>query len=247
MINAVAPLSIEEITSYYEAAFLKFSGKRRKNINVTFYPYVGLNHTIRVRSGQVLVRISEVCRTMSGSGHEALAEILVAKLLNKRVPKEANETYNHSIKADDIQEKNTHVKKTRGRKLLTSAKGEVYDLDEIFSELNHEYFRDVIPKPTLTWSQRKTYNILGHHDATHDTIVISRSLDSHKVPRFIARYVVFHEMLHIYHPTKIVNGKRYNHTPEFKRDEKKFKEYRAAERWIEDNVSKLKWRAKRNK
>lgn len=247
MSNAVEPLSIEEITGYYEAAFLKFSGKRRKNIDVTFYPYVGLNHTIRVRSGKVLIRISEVCRTMSGSGHEALAEILVAKLLNKRVPKSANEAYNHSIKAEDIQEKNTHVKKTRGRKVLTGSKGDVYDLDEMFEEINREYFRGVIPKPTMTWSLRKTYSILGHHDATHDTIVISRSLDSLKVPRFIVRYVVFHEMLHIYHPTKVINGKRFNHTPEFKRDERRFKEYKAAERWIEDNVSKLKWRAKRDR
>jgi hypothetical protein len=54
-------------------------------------------------------------------------------------------------------------------------------------------------------------------------------------------------MLHIAHPTKIVNGKRFNHTPEFKKDEKRFKEYKAAERWIEDNVSKLKRRAKRKK
>lgn len=247
MLNLVAPLSIDEITELYEAAFVKFSGKRRSNIEVTFYPYVGLNHTIRVRSGKVLVRISEVCRTMSGSGHAALAEILVAKLLEKRVPKEANEAYNKSVKADDIQEKNTHVKKTRGRKVITGAKGDIYDLDEIFDELNHEYFRNVIPKPTLSWSLRKTYNILGHHDATHDTIIISKSLDSHKVPRFIVRYVVFHEMLHIHHPTKIVNGKRYNHTPEFKRDENKFREYKAAEKWIGDNVGKLKWRAKRKK
>lgn len=247
MTNTVEPLSIEEITGFYEAAFLKFSGKRRKNIEVTFYPYVGLNHTIRVRSGKVLVRISEVCRTMSGLGHEALADILVAKLLNKRVPKEANQAYNNSVKADDIQQKNSHVKKTRGRKIITSSKGEIYDLEEIFDELNTEYFRDVIPKPTLSWSARKTYNILGHHDATHDAIIISRSLDSHKVPRFIVRYVVFHEMLHIHHPTKIVNGKRYNHTPEFRRDEKKFREYKAAEKWIDDNVSKLRWRAKRDK
>lgn len=247
MQNVVEPLSIEEITGFYESAFVKFSGKRRTNIEVSFYPYVGLNHTIRVRSGKVLVRISEVCRTMSGAGHEALAEILVAKLLGKRVPREANESYNRSVKADDIQERNDHVKKTRGRKIITGTKGETYDLDEIFEELNREYFRSVIPKPTLSWSTRKTYSILGHHDATHDAIIISKSLDSPKVPRFIVRYVVFHEMLHIHHPTKIVNGKRYNHTPEFRRDERKFREYKASEKWIEDNVGKLKWRAKRNK
>jgi hypothetical protein len=247
MINRVTHLSIEAITELYEDAFIKFDDRRVLEIEVSFYPYVGLNHTIRVRDGRVLVRIAEVCRTMSAAGHRALAEILVAKLLGKRVPKTANKAYAESVRDREIQEKADHVKRTRGRKRITGAVGDVYDLGEVFGEVNDEYFRGSIPRPTLTWSTRRTFRILGHHDATHDTIVISKSLDDEKVPRFIVKYVVFHEMLHIHHPTKVVGGKRYNHTPEFRRDEKKFKDYRAAEKWIEDNVGKLKRRARRER
>lgn len=244
MINRAKLPSIEEIKEFYEDAFIKFDDRRALEIQISFYPYVGINHTIRVRDGKVYVRIAEVCRTMEAAGHKALAEILVAKLLRRKVPKRANQVYAESIRDREIQEKADHVKRTRGRKVVTPPAGEVYDLEEIFHEVNEEYFRGTIPKPTLSWSSRRTFRILGHHDSTHDTIVISRSLDDEKVPRFIVKYVLFHEMLHILHPTKIVNGKRFNHTPEFRRDEKKFRGYRTAEEWIEDNVGKLKRRAR---
>jgi predicted metal-dependent hydrolase len=65
------------------------------------------------------------------------------------------------------------------------------------------------------------------------------------VPRYVVEYVLFHEMLHIHHPTKHVNGRRYNHTPAFRRDERKFSHYKEAEEWIEKSVRKLKRRAKR--
>ena len=52
-------------------------------------------------------------------------------------------------------------------------------------------------------------------------------------------------MLHIAHPTKHVNGRRYNHTAAFKRDERKFAQFEEAERWIEQNVRKLKKEARK--
>ncbi len=130
---------------------------------------------------------------------------------------------------------------------MTTSKGHVYDLDEIFATMNRVYFDGAIKKPVLTWSANKTYRILGHHDAAHDHIAISRSLDSADVPRYVVEYVVYHEMLHIAHPTKHVNGRRYNHTPAFRRDERKFSHFHEAERWIERNVSKMKRAAKRKR
>jgi len=97
----------------------------------------------------------------------------------------------------------------------------------------------------LTWSARKTYRILGHHDATHDTVVVSKSLDDASVPAFVVEYIVFHEMLHIAHPTRHVNGRRYNHTPAFRLDERKFLYFEEAERWIERSVRRLKRNARK--
>jgi hypothetical protein len=237
---------IAQLTVLYEVVFSWYDPKRpAPPIHVSFYPYIGINHTIRIREGEVYVRVGEICREMPMPCHKGLAYILVGKLRGKKIPAGAREVYNAYIKSDFIREKAANQKRELGRKVVTSSKGVVYDLDAIFDEMNDRYFRGTIPKPQLTWSARKTYRILGHHDAHHDHIAISKSLDSRDVPRFVVEYVVFHEMLHIHHPTKHINGRRHNHTAAFKADERKFPHYERAETWIERNVRRLKREAKR--
>jgi hypothetical protein len=238
--------SLDRIKTLYEEAFQWFDPNRRvPPVHVIFYPYIGINHTIRIREGEVYVRIGEICRDMPLDSHRGLAFILVGKLRGRKIPAGAREAYNHFIKSDVVRERASAQKRERGRKVVTTAKGAVYDLDTMFDKINAEYFRGRIPKPQLTWSARKTYRILGHHDAHHDHIAISRSLDSRDVPRYVVEYVLFHEMLHIAHPTQHVNGRRHNHTPAFKADEQKFLHYDSAEQWIERNVRRLKRAAKR--
>lgn len=246
MINNLIPEEAVKLRDIYAEAFRAFDRKRDvPEINVRFYPYIGINHTIRVRDGKVFVRIAEMCRDMPPIGQQALAFILVAKLLRKKVPVQARKIYSDLIKTVEMREKATESKRSRGRKVISTDKGSIYDLGEIFDVLNRDYFRGNMTKPVLTWSARKTYRILGHHDATHKTIVISKSLDSSDVPKYVVESVVFHEMLHIHHPTVHHNGRRYNHTSAFRRDEEKFAYFNEAERWIERNVRKLKKEAKR--
>ena len=245
MINSLSQIPLEQIKKYYEEAFQRIDPDRAvPAIDVTYYPYVGLNQTIRVRSGRVLVRISDMCRDMPAAPHRALAYILVAKLFRRRVPVAADRLYSEYIQSEAMRDRSTDRKKSHGRKIVTTHKGDYYDLDEIFDSLNFWFFGGKLPKPVLTWSVKKTWRTLAHHDATHETIVVSKSLDSRAVPRFIVEYIVYHEMLHIHHPTVHHNGRRYNHTPAFRNDEKKFPRYEEAEEWIEQSVGKLKRRAR---
>ncbi|MGB7070832.1 MAG: SprT-like domain-containing protein [Pyrinomonadaceae bacterium] len=231
----------DKLEVLYAEVFETLDGKRPVPvIHVRFYPYVGIHHTIRVRDTEVYVRISEICRGMPYAAHRGLAFILVAKLLRKKVPQNARFVYTEFIKTKEIRDRAAENKKARGRKVVTTSKGQTYDLEAVFDALNHDYFRNSLPKPVLTWSARKTYRILGHHDATHETVAISRSLDDPSVPKYVVDYVVFHEMLHIAHPTVHHNGRRYNHTPAFRKDEQEFVYFDDAERWIERNVRKLK-------
>jgi hypothetical protein len=236
----------QHLVEYYAEAYRAYQPDRDPPpIHVSFYPYIGINHTIRVRDGEIYVRVGDICREMPGPCQRGLAYILVGKILGKKIPRGAREVYNAYIKSPAVRDLAQESKRTRGRKVVTTSEGRIYDLDEIFDELNETYFVPPIKKPTLTWSARKTYRILGHHDAVHGHITISKSLDSADVPHCVVEYVLFHEMLHIVHPTKHVNGRRYNHTPAFRRDEQKFEHYAAAERWIEKNVRKLKKNARK--
>lgn len=239
-------MNLEQIKKFYEEAFQTFDNKHDlPEIEVSFYPYIGINHTIRVRNGKIFVRIAEICRAMPLNEQKALAYILIAKLLRKKVPPAAREIYSNFIKNEEIRAQATENKRTKGKKIITSAQGEVYDLDEIFDDINEIYFRDAIAKPVLSWSSGKTYRILGHHDSTHQTIIISKSLDDKKVPRYVVEYVVFHEMLHIFHPVEIRNGRRIIHSPQFKRNEKTFEYFEEAEKWIAQNARNLKRQANR--
>ena len=235
------------IKTFYEEAFQTLDAKREiPEIEVEFYPYVGINHTIRLRRARIFVRLSEICQAAPPNVQRALAFILVAKLLRKKVSAAAAEIYRSYIKTQAIQAKARENKRAKGRKVITSAKGEVHDLEEIFSRLNSVYFQNSIPKPTLTWSARNTFRILGHHDSTHETIVVSKSLDDKRIPQFVVEFVVFHEMLHIFHPTEQRDGRHYNHTPQFRRDEKKFKYFHEAENWIEQNARMLKVKSRKS-
>jgi hypothetical protein len=232
---------VRRIRKFYEEAFDTLNNKSpAPEIDVSFYPYVGINHTIRVREGRVFVRIAEICRDLSSEAQKALAFILVAKLYRKKVPARALEIYRDSIKNPSMRQIAVENKRARGRKIITTAKGDFYDLEEIFAHLNQIYFDGTIPAPVLTWSPRKTFRILGHHDAAHETIVVSRSLDARAVPKHVVEFVVYHEMLHIFHPTVHRSGRRYNHTPDFRRDERQFAYFEEAESWIERNVKNLK-------
>ncbi len=241
MINNFSSTDFSKLTKFYEEAFQVLDAKREMpDIEVRFYPYVGINHTIRLRNGKIFVRLAEICETAPLETQRALAFILVAKLLRKKVPPLAAQVYHSFVKSREMQAKAVENKRSKGRKIITSPKGEIYNLEEIFARLNQTYFRNSIEKPTLSWSARETYRILGHHDSTHQAIIISKSLDDVKVPNYVVEYVVFHEMLHIFHPTTHRDGRRYNHTPQFRRDEKKFIRHKEAENWIEQNAGKLK-------
>ena len=241
MINNRPQNDIDSIKVIYEKVLAKYDAAGAySDIEISFYPYININHTIRVRNGRVKVRIWEEFKIAPTEIHRALADILVAKLLRKPAPAVQRRTYTKYINSTEIQEIARANKKRKGRKLITSPIGSVYNLETIFDKLNLIYFSGELSKPTLSWSNRKTFRRLGHFDSTHEVIVISKSLDRRSVPKFVVEYVVYHEMLHIYHPTIYKNGRKYNHTPAFKKDEKKFFYFDEAEEWIDDNLTKIK-------
>jgi hypothetical protein len=246
MIDRSVKPDLHELRQLYHDAFRYYEPARDvPSIQVVFYPYIGINHTIRVRGGTIYVRLAEICSDMPMEAHRGLALLLVGKLRNKKIPVRDRRAYSDHIRSPEMQSRAADSRRERGRKVVTTTIGTVYDLDEIFDQINEQYFRGAVPKPTLTWSSQKTFRILGHHDRVHDHITISRSLDSHKVPRFVVEYVVFHEMLHIVHPTRVKNGRRYHHTAEFRRDERNFPQFDAADKWIENNIRMLKRESKR--
>ncbi len=105
---------------------------------------------------------------------------------------------------------------------------DAYDLSAMFDSLNAEYFNSALPKPMLAWTTRANYRTLGTYNFHWDIICLSRILNDSRVPEVAVRYVLYHEMLHIKHGLQNVAGRSFAHTPEFRRDEMRFKGWEEA-------------------
>lgn len=221
-------------TLYLEAFRQLEKYRQLPEVEVRYYPYAGLHHTIRLRSGRVYVRISDIFKNAPLSLHRALAFILVARLLRKPIPPQSNVVYKDHVSSPEMLRAVDLVRARRGHKVISTSRGSYYNLDRMFARLNRTYFGGKLTKPILTWSQRRTRRILGHHDPVHDTIVISKTLDSKDVPEWFVDYILYHEMLHVKHPARLINGRRYYHTSAFRADEHRFPYYAEAQRWLDD-------------
>ena len=227
------PQSNIHLKRVFGEAFRHLDRRAVPPVEVRFYPYAGLHHTIRIRAGRVYVRLSDIFRAAPPEVIRALAFILVSRLLSKKAPAAHERVYRSYALSPQVLRASEIARRQRGRKVLTSAYGKVYDLEKMFARLNRRYFDEQIEKPTLTWSRRRARNILGHHDAAHSTITISKTLDSPNVPEWFVEYILFHEMLHVKHPARLINGRRYYHTTAFREDEHRFRRYEEAQEWLD--------------
>jgi predicted metal-dependent hydrolase len=126
------------------------------------------------------------------------------------------------------------VRRSRSRpRRLPGPQGRAYNLEALFRTLNREYFGGRLGKPALSWSEGASRSVLGHYEFDENTIVVSGFLDSGRVPLDVVRYILFHEMLHMKHGTRIEGTREIVHPPEFRREERTFREYAEANRWLE--------------
>ncbi len=111
-------------------------------------------------------------------------------------------------------------------------RGAVYDLSALFERVNARYFGGALSRPRLVWGGRLTRRKFGHYEPATDTIMLSPTLDAASVPQFVVEFVLYHEMLHKSLGVTVRNGRRYAHTPEFRRRERDFERYEEAQAFL---------------
>ncbi len=189
---------------------------------VEFYAFANVNSTIRLREGVMHVRLSDLLEGAPDTVIKAIAHILLAKIYRKPIQPLYATRYRRYVSSHDITAKAHLVRQVRGRKRIESARGQAYDLDEIFEELNRQFFYGLLARPQMTWSRAHARNSLGHYDPAHNAIVVSRVFDHPRVPRYAVEYIVYHEMLHLKYPVKLRGSRRCVHGAEFQAEEKLF-------------------------
>jgi predicted metal-dependent hydrolase len=201
-------------------------------IHVRFYRFTSLNTTIRLRNGELKIHLSDLLEGAPEPVLRAIAHILLAKLYRKPLDPAHTTRYRRFASSDAVTRQTERIRQMRGRKKISTAKGEHYDLNEVFESLNQRFFHGLMGRPQLTWSEHKARRLLGHYDAAHNTIMISRVFDRKNTPRYAIEYLMYHEMLHLKYPVKVRGGRRCVHSREFQAEESLFPHLEEAKAYL---------------
>lgn len=199
---------------------------------IKFRRFVSLNTTIRLREGRLHVSLSDLLEGAPPSVLQAIAHILLAKLYRKPIEAFHNDRYRRYTQSEVVSRQAEQARQTRGRKQIHTHLGHYYDLEEVFETINRRFFHGLLGRPVLTWSAHRARRMLGHYDAAHNTIVVSRIFDGPKVPRYAIEYLMYHEMLHLKHPVRVRAGRRCVHSREFQAEERLFPELEEAKAFL---------------
>ena len=222
-----------EITRFFEEEYRPLRPRApMPGFDIRFRRFTSLNTTIRLREGRIKVSLSDILEGAPEPVIRAIGHILIAKLYRKPIDATHANRYRRFASSDSVVRQSERIRNTRGRKRISTAQGDHYNLDEIFDSLNMRFFHGLMGRPQLTWSEHSARRLLGHYDAAHNTIMISRVFDRRNTPRFAIEYLMYHEMLHLRHPVKAKNGRRCVHSREFQAEENLFPELDQAKRYL---------------
>ena len=243
----VSPASTPDLTQLFTRVFRRLRFQRTEpRIKASFRRFTGLRSTIAFKErDEIEAQISDVFEQASPLVVEAIAEILITRLLGRSPSREARECYKAWANSPPVVRRVEEIHRERGRKLLLPPEGSHFNLAHIFNDLNLRFFQGQLAPMRIGWSMNRSRRMLGHYDSSHHTITVTRWLDSLRTPRYVVEYLVFHEMLHVRYPVERNHHRRIVHSKAFQAAERAFPDYQRAVRWLARGSSKASsvWRA----
>lgn len=228
------PLDLSEV--FYSAASML--GIRDYFVEAKWKDYAGLKAKVEAKNGRITAKVSTGFQSASRDVLLGLALYLLSSAFRKKTPENdfVKQYREFSSRKSTTQLSNT-LRKIHGREATGVSKGVFHDLLRLKEEVRFEY-QDVLSDldvARIEWSKEKSLRRLGFHDEALDRIVITRAFDSPRVPAFVVKSVIYHELLHKKHGVLYQRGqslRRTVHPNAFKQDEKKFIQHKEAEEWI---------------
>ena len=119
--EALSPQKVQQL-------FLASAEELRVNRNhlpilVEFYPFVGINHTIRFKGDKLLVRLSDLFEEAPAEIIKALSLILLSKLFRRRIPEGIKAAYRAYADSPEMKRRSLRTRSERGRKLVSPPQG----------------------------------------------------------------------------------------------------------------------------
>jgi len=206
---------------------------RPPRFRVEFYPYSSLVLTIRRREEVVYVRFSDLLLRAPLAVLESAAALLLARVYRRKAPRELTEPYLEYARSDRTRSRMNSMRRGRVRLAATSPRGVHFNLETLFDELNGKYFAGQLQRPHIAWSRRSWRRQFGCYDPGPNQILLNRRMDRPGVPACAVEYVLYHEMLHVKHPTRRSGCTMVSHSREFREEEKRFADFERARRILD--------------
>jgi predicted metal-dependent hydrolase len=205
---------------------------RPPRFRVEFYPYSSLTLTIRRREETVHVRFSDLLHRAPLNVLEGAAALLLSRVYRRKAPKGLTAPYLDYARSHRTR---TRINRMRHRRVrpATQPQGRHFDLEKLFDELNLKYFEGKLPRPHIGWSAKNWRRQFGCYDPGPGHILLNCRMDRPNVPKCAVAYVLFHEMLHVKHPTRRSGCSLISHSPEFRAEEKQFAEFHQARKALD--------------
>jgi predicted metal-dependent hydrolase len=205
---------------------------RPPRFRVEFYPYSSLTLTIRRREETVHVRFSDLLHRAPLPVLEGAAALLLSRVYRRKAPKALTAPYLDYARSHRTR---TRINRMRHRRIrpATHPQGRHFDLRKLFDELNAKYFEGKLTRPHIGWSTKSWRRQFGCYDPGPGHILLNRRMDRPNVPQCAVEYVLYHEMLHVKHPTRRSGCSLISHSPEFRAEEKLFPQFQQARKALD--------------
>jgi metallopeptidase YgjP-like protein len=206
---------------------------RPPRFRVEFYPYSSLVLTIRRREEAVFVRLSDLLQRAPLGVLEGAAVLLLSRLYRRRAPAALIAPYLAYVRSPRTRSRVSRMRRGRLRPAAANPRGSHHDLEKLFERLNASYFEGRLKRPNIGWSVRSWRRQFGCYDPGPNQILLNRRMDRPGIPQFVVEYVLFHEMLHVKHPTRRSGCSLVSHSRKFREEEKRFAEFERARRVLD--------------
>jgi Protein of unknown function DUF45 len=206
---------------------------RPPRFRVEFYPYSSLVLTIRRREEAVYVRFSDLLRRAPLAVLEGASALLLARVYRRRAPAALVRPYLDYARSHRTRDRISRMRRGRVRPASTGPRGAHFDLHKLFDQLNEKYFAGSLQRPHIGWSSRTWRRQFGCYDPGPNQILLNRRMDHPRVPQLAVEYVLYHEMLHVKHPTRRSGCSLVSHSREFRAEEKRFADFDRARRVLD--------------
>jgi hypothetical protein len=206
---------------------------RPPRFRVEFYPYSSLMLTIRRRQEVMYVRFSDLLHRAPLPVLEGGAALLLSRVYRRKAPRGVVEPYLEYARSHRTRGRISQMRRGRVRVPQADPRGRHFDLSRLFDELNKKYFDGVLHRPQIGWSVRSWRRQFGCYDPGPKQILLNRRMDRPGVPACAVEYVLFHEMLHVKHPTRRSGCSLVSHSREFREEEKRFVNFERARRVLD--------------